>query len=137
MKPNELRIGNYIFDRSGKILRIDGWENPSKVYMDNGTYHLPEPIGEVPYHPLTEEISFLKPIPLTEQWLKDFGFEKPAHSFIGDIFHLSEWDEFPNTWCVAMNKNNAIIFRRLKHAHQLQNLYFALTGEELKLNQSL
>jgi hypothetical protein len=72
-------------------------------------------------------------IPLTEEWLVKFGFKLPAYSWIGDKFHLSEWDRYPLNWCVAMNKNNAIVVSKLKYVHQLQNLYFALTGEELEL----
>lgn len=76
-----------------------------------------------------------QPIPLTEEWLVRFGFEKPAHSWICGVFHLSEWDDFPLNWCVAMNKNNAIIFLKLKYVHQLQNLYFALTNQELTIKE--
>ena len=78
-------------------------------------------------------ITDIEPIPLNEDWLVKFGFEKPAHSWNGKIFHLSEWDAFPLNWCVAMDKNNAVIVRKLQYVHQLQNLYFALTGTELTL----
>jgi len=74
-----------------------------------------------------------EPIPLTEDWLVRLGFEKPAHSWNGDKFHLSEWDSYPLNWCVAMNKNGAVLVEKLKYVHQLQNLYFALTGTELTL----
>ena len=80
-----------------------------------------------------------KPIPLTEEWLTRFGFELPAHSWIGDKFHLSEYgkgSKHPNggVWVVAMNNNNAII-SEIQYVHQLQNLYFALTGEELTIKE--
>jgi len=74
-----------------------------------------------------------EPIPLTDEWLVKFGFENPADSWIGSIFHLSEWDDFPLNWCVALNKNNAILVCKLEYVHSLQNLYFALTGQELEL----
>mgnify|MGYP000713551394 CR=1 FL=1 len=113
MKASELRIGNYLINQFGVEQQLV-IENFCDFCFEG-----------------------CKPIPLTEQRLLDFGFEKPAHSFIGDIFHLSEWDEFPNTWCVAMNKNNAIIFRRLKYVHQLQNLFYALRGEELTIKEKV
>ncbi|MOA66614.1 hypothetical protein D3C78_1934400 [compost metagenome] len=36
-------------------------------------------------------------------------------------------------WAVhtSIDVQNQIIIARIKHVHQLQNLYFALTGEEL------
>ena len=79
------------------------------------------------------KIGELHPIPLTEEWLLRFGFEKPAHSWNGDVFHLSEWDAFPLHWAVAMNKNGAMLVLKLKYVHQLQNLYFALTNQELEI----
>lgn len=50
----------------------------------------------------------LKPIPLTEEWLSRFGLNDNQHTRI-------------------------TIPRNIKYVHQLQNLFFALTGEELVL----
>lgn len=83
------------------------------------------------------DINLCEPIKLTEDWLLKFGFEKPAYSWIGEKFHLSEWDEYPLNWCVAFNKNNAVIVDKLKYVHELQNLFFAITGEELKLKTNV
>ena len=115
MKATELRIGNLVQDRhSEECGMIDIVVLGIIDAMENHSY---------------------EPIPLTEEWLTRFGFRLPAHSWIGDKFHLSEYgkgSKYPNgkMWVVAMNKNNAII-AEIKHVHQLQNLYFALTGEEL------
>lgn len=115
MKAQELRIGNWVEGEYGSTepFQVDA-NDISKVYY--GGYEL-------------------DPIPLTEEWLLTFGFEKPAHSWICDKFHLSEWDDYPLNWCVALNKNNAILVDKLKYVHQLQNLYFALTGEELEIKE--
>lgn len=79
-------------------------------------------------------LDLIKPIELTPDWLDKFGFDCPAHSFIGSIFHLTEWDSCPLNWAVTFNINNAVIVKKLKYVHELQNLYFALTGEELLIN---
>jgi hypothetical protein len=55
MKANELRIGNYVYDTLGKVNKID---------LEAITYVVKEPHNQV------------KPIPLTEEWLLKFGFEK-------------------------------------------------------------
>ena len=72
-----------------------------------------------------------KPIPLTEEWLLEFGFEKHSSnpfwfrkkqlciSVLGAI-ELISWD-----------MNVFKIDTKAEHVHTLQNLYFALTGEEL------
>ena len=114
MKASELRTGNW-YNEFGMpkqadallIVKLSQIEHAGKIAID------------------------VSPIPLTEEWLLKFGFEKPAHSWCGKIFHLSAWDNFPLNWCVAMNKNNAVVVLKLKYVHSLQNLYFALCGEEL------
>jgi hypothetical protein len=128
MTAKELRIGNYV-----NYMVLRSYMQGVVRTINNATCNitgigLSSPIGSIKF-------SMIEGIPLTEEWLLKFGFKKPAHSFICDIFHLSEWDEFKNNWCVAMNKNNAVVVLKLKHVHQLQNLYFALTGEELMINQ--
>ena len=122
MKLNhkEFRIGNLV-EYDGRVFEID---SVSEVLPTLNTIEFG--IGVVDWNNL-------KPIPLNEDWLVRFGFEKPAHSWNGDKFHLSEWDSYPLNWCVAMNKNGAVLVEKLKYVHQLQNLYFALTGTELTL----
>ena len=65
-----------------------------------------------------------KPIPLTEEWLKRFNWNPPKD--IGVSFSLTT-DEIH---FVAGN-----YYKKIEHVHQLQNLYFALTGEELNQNK--
>lgn len=65
----------------------------------------------------------LEPIPLTEEWLLRFGYTKISNnSFIitGHCIWICN-DLF------RCDKNGIV----LKHVHQLQNLYFALTNQEL------
>ena len=119
-------------------LRLNNWveikDQGVKTYAQvEGIGNLQQVAGQL------WSIEELEPIPLTEEWLKRFGFKLPAHSWIGDKFHLSEYGEgskHPNggVWVVAMNKNNAII-SEIQYVHQLQNLYFAITGEELNQNR--
>ena len=120
MKAQEIRLGNYVMDYDGshKIFKVKSITKEKKVNMFfiNGRWD-----------------SDVLPIPLTEEWLLKFGFEKYPHSWGNSIFHLTEWDNYHMKWCVAFNKNNAIIIQKLQYVHQLQNLYSALTGKELNL----
>lgn len=70
------------------------------------------------------------PIPLTEEWLLKFGFEcldsrryqkKYRRNYSIDGFMTSE------SFMVGLGS----ALTKLEYVHQLQNLYFALTGEEL------
>ena len=121
MKANELRIGNWVY--SG----IDS-KQPIKV----------PPIMIAQLSKNEDKEHNIKPIPITEDWLLRFGFE------LNNI-RVKFWteDRYPQ-WSLKVlkiKKNNVGdfmldgfgFFLHIKHIHQLQNLYFALTGEELKL----
>ena len=140
IRPEELRIGNYFLTDErelailtgmsplGHLVRCDT-EDGCELLHDIVKYDGSIDKGwEV-------ESKYCEPIPITEGILLRCGFENPAYSFIGEIFHLTEWDDYPLNWCVAMNKNNAIVVHKLKYLHQLQNLFFALTGKELEMKQ--
>ena len=118
MKANELRIGNYIQDQGGKILRID-WFEQNKACMQMF-------VNYIEVHPLTEHFDSMQPIPLTEEWLMKFGFEA-LFSGAGYVKNHVE---------IGYNHNGFYIITsglKIKYVHQLQNLYFALTGEELTI----
>jgi hypothetical protein len=129
MKASELRIGNYVYDTLGKVNTID---------LDAITYIVKESQNQV------------KPIPLTEEWLLKFGFKKYPNR--RDTFRQEYYDSFQLvidehtiiSFSIPIGYNDIIcnydkLYRseekkqsyRVKHIHQLQNLYFALTGEEL------
>lgn len=110
MKANELRIGNWM-----------NWEGDEAQWTLYNFKDLE----------FTDSYIDCEPIPLTEEWLVKFGFKKPAHSWIGSKFHLSQYDRDKELWICALNKNNAIL-SNIRYVHQLQNLYFALVGEELE-----
>ena len=72
-----------------------------------------------------------KPIPLTEEWLIKFGF---GEYFLNDGYRLNNFvldDDF-RFHVIDSTDYGVIVARNIKHVHQLQNLYFALTGKELK-----
>jgi hypothetical protein len=123
MKANELRIGNLLFDRGDKILRLDYWDfmKPAQRMF----------LGDSEVHPLTEDLEYCKPIPLTEEWLLKFGFKWKQIKDLSS-YTLSKLELYRYS-----SNNNKIFFEyaegevELKYVHQLQNLYFALTGEEL------
>jgi hypothetical protein len=122
MKAHDLRVGNLFRDRSGKVLRLDFWDNmkpAQRVFIEG---------QEV--HPLTEDLEYCQPIPLTEEWLLKFGFEKNHNNqFIlmkGSVDILFNKDL--NGWtCDGINFS----INQTLYVNQLQNLYFALTGLEL------
>ena len=124
MKANELRIGNLLLDRGDKVLRLDYWDfmKPAQRMF----------IEDSEVHPLTEDLEYCKPIPLTEEWLLKFGFNRRQ------IKDLISYNTNQLELYQYASNNNKIFFEyadgevQLKYVHQLQNLHFALTGIELK-----
>ena len=87
-------------------------------------------------------LSGISPIPLTEEWLLNFGFELTNdegdvkyYDFINNsdysiVFDHSEialhYNAKSGYYCIMYDDT------KLQKVHQLQNLYFALTGKELQ-----
>ena len=118
MKATELRIGNYVWENySGEmIIRSIIYNSPVTTHpKDNGshTIHLSKTL-KLPI--CGYDISAIKPIPITEEWL--IKFDKIN-------WLLKDYDGYYITFA-----GNVI---PVTHIHQLQNLYFALTGKELTI----
>jgi hypothetical protein len=124
MEANELRIDNLI-DRGDYHCKVTG-------ITEEGI--ITEPI-DYKGERFVEQI--MKPIPLTEEWLVKFGFEEVDGNDYYKFFDLQEFRLFVNkkdNSCFIHYKQSSIdyLINNL-HVHSLQNLYFALTGEELEL----
>ena len=120
MKSNELRIGNY--------LQIDSLTDGSNTIVDIDLFHLNE-IGSIKYQ--------YNPIPLTEEWLIKFGFyiSNRKGSTITDYVIVKDNFGYFEVFCIDITKGLGFAGckYKIKHVHQLQNLYFALTNEELTI----
>ena len=126
MKASELRIGNLVFF----ISKYEFFE-VTDISSYNNTLSSEE---------YCRDLSEFQPIPLTEEWLVKFGFEKDDNGseIESDYFQWYEMD-FPLIGLLVQSDCKEYVFDensdtlRIKYVHQLQNLYFALTGEELTL----
>ena len=123
MKANELRIGNLISDINGNLCLV-------KTIREDLIIAKYYSVG----YCIGDEEQFNK-VELTEELLLKFGFEEKSKSknfYLGNFrFHISKpanYDGF--IFCDGYD----VITDRIKYVHQLQNLYFALIGEELILN---
>jgi len=115
MKATDLRIGNLVyrcFKNEKQIIKIKSLDD----FFVNG-------LG----------ISAIEPIPITEDMLFMLGFD-----FVNNEFYRSKNYELALCWTVNKNKMIPIFdSKRLitgydfKYIHQLQNLYYSLTNEEI------
>ena len=121
MKANELRIGNYVNHKELGYIQVYGM-NGEIIQFD---------YRKDPYY---EEIPFdkLSYIPLTEDILLKCGFEKEEESncYVNQIALYFTFDKI--TCNVSYYEYDNLI--NVDYLHQLQNLYFALTNEELTIN---
>jgi hypothetical protein len=111
MEANELRIGNFI--------QYDGLQRPSKVSIIDTT--------------VTSTRTKAKPIPLTEEWLLNFGFEKDERNEYWFWKNCISVSVLGYIELLSFNKQSFKTNLKLDYVHQLQNLYFALIGEELTI----
>lgn len=123
MESKELMIGNWVQYHGGyrEILSVNIY---GIVCIDNGTDD---------YMQTTNQD--IEPIPITPEILEMAGFEKDES---GDVFCSLDFDV-----CLAFNEHQqctilqdgepVLIMLHIKYLHQLQNLYYALTGTHLKI----
>ena len=124
IKANELRIGNKL-NFLGDVVTF---KNITEIRED-GIFWIKT------FEPKIESKNFhFKPIEITENWLLIFGFKKRKNRH---LFHwenkivISEYkDEFENFF-YPKTGYDIRFSNEIKYVHQLQNLYFALTGAEL------
>ena len=124
MKATELRICNLI-NYLGDYVEID---SISRDKGDSSLFY----ISTVKSGIMTNHA--FKPIPLTEEWFWKAGFFKEGHPLVDEGWMFSK-DKFcsfikkENYWIPTPKYFNENL--KLKYVHQLQNLYYALTGKEL------
>lgn len=134
MDANELRIGN--------LLEVDGnfWKvsaiitNPFELYFEENEEY--------------DHAGNAKPIPLTEEWLFRMGFKKEVkeEDFYAQWYFLNEYSIYFEDsaikkplvlFCIDYRLDDNITFKHrinhVKYVHQIQNLIFVLTAEELQL----
>ncbi|MBS3993135.1 MAG: hypothetical protein KGZ87_05420 [Bacteroidetes bacterium] len=115
MDPKELRIGNLVeYNNNGHPVKITAL-GINILYYNIDCY---------------SNYKSMNGIPLTEEWLLKLGFEKNTG-----------WDEM-----IIYQKDGVEILKvyngfengidvKINSVHQLQNLYFVLTGKELELEE--
>ena len=133
MKVSELRIGNYIegcftddddqFHLRTDIVKFLGYDPfEDFTWVEGGVL------------PRDEYYEFC-PIPLTREWLGKFGlgYIKNACCWeLGSIRLHDLSDEAKSRFRLTLAGNELTI---INYVHQLQNLYFALTGKELQIQE--
>lgn len=140
IKANELRIGNWILINGahyGKVVSIEesrfATYNPCNRYTDGTT-------GDYWRY----DTDYVNPIPLTPEILESCGFKKEFDNVYSNKQKVKDSDLYTLPFALFYHKNQCYHtsdfsrrnnFKPFRYLHQLQNLYFWLTGEELEFTQ--
>lgn len=128
MEAKDLRIGNILaFNETINGVVYDLGEKNIGIILTNNIYR--------------DNKEQFKPIELTEDWLLKLGFEidhkiKGSYHYKFFRYHTQRPysdDDFLLVTEQYYLERELIVSGGLNYVHQLQNLFFALTGEELEL----
>ena len=141
LKASELRLGNY------GLYRLDNECYPFEVTMIAPSHIEFDLLGDAPLdfsrHQTDVLYEYIEPITLTEDWLLKAGFTKIDHDIMNDI------PKFLDGRCqyvVSITKSHSVVcaydesdgsqwyLAAIFYLHELQNLYYSLTNEELTIN---
>lgn len=119
LKASELRIGNWIAKRIG-------FDKIISIYSNKVVVSTPK---EDEYGYATLNMYDVKPIPLTKEIIEKAGMrEKEDNVYYSfdrpniKLTYVGQWHCYVDSYPITLN-----------YLHQLQNLYFALTGTELTI----
>ena len=132
-KVTDFRIGNYIQDYECEpyIFQV---EEISK----NIGYEL-----WIKYRKGSIKTKVPEPIPLTEKWLLDFGFNKDyKKGYIGKDFSNQDFvltepfimGEWQKGYSFEFTAEGWSKYKEFNYVHELQNFYFVMTGFELSVS---
>jgi hypothetical protein len=122
---NELRLGNYF------ISDMLQEKTPNNIHRVQGN----------DIFVATQQPEWFNPIPLTPELLEEAGFLQTSNYHPeGPIYSIKHRNGFTFKVCygyalVDVEQNiGTIRASGIKHLHQLQNLFYALTGQELEVS---
>ncbi|MDR4892255.1 MULTISPECIES: hypothetical protein [unclassified Chryseobacterium] len=126
MKPQELRVGNLVY--------VPGLFEPSALV---------EPVefiysnGEIGTKSTEAHASYYRPIELNEDWILKFGFEKTTPDGWMCLNICNDWTFlYWHKGVLELSVNrHSVVLKHIESVHELQNLIFALTGEELTIKE--
>jgi len=126
IKASELKIGSLVARKNHRNVDVIGIV---RSITKEGTICLEQPDEEV------FEDCDLYPVPLTNYWLTRFGIKNRGDHYLAPHeISLREENENSIGWTVTLGLQSAFhLSRRISFIHELQLLFFALTGEDLSL----
>lgn len=126
MIASELRVGNLVSKSHGKTWKVQGYD-----------------IAE-----FKSDWKIIRPMPITQAWVEMAGFElyliDPAEDGCAEIRSYRRWANEKKRiyyavsfsgdliqFLIHRNERDHFVLRNVAYVHELQNLFFSLTGQEI------
>lgn len=122
IKAEELRIGNLILSSNNvscRVESIDSIQIGIQTSINKGNINAYDVHGT----------------PINEDFLLRFRFQKDGAFNFSFNGHGMWQDGTNNQWYFVWHFQNSKFYKAIQFVHQLQNLYFVLTEEELKVTE--
>lgn len=119
MEANEFRIGNLVFDDENQIVIIECITSDTAMINGYGDENF---LFSKKDYPSILFYSEIKPITITKEWKDQFGKNEKV------LVDESGFVIFKNGYAYQF------VFEDYPFIHSIQNLFFALTGEELAMS---
>lgn len=114
MKAGDIRVGNIFQSERNPHIVIEAILKGNRVLATSGQYYT---------------LDYIKPISLTPEILEKCGFEKDSEV----IFKHDDTMVYSGSGFIDYYHFGHPIKKNINYLHQLQNLYYALTGTELEI----
>ena len=145
VEPNQVRIGNYLlFKAKPCIVTAIGKNSLQVEALSKGG-------------PLDSALLELSYLPLTEEWMRKFSGDESGYLTVSELERTTdssdmvilstiecylhedgflrvcayEYDKQPDGTMDTSDDVITLGYKHIRYVHQLQNFYFALSGEEL------
>lgn len=133
IKATDLRIGNWVYFEDEKLNmttfgKIDSMVNEGEYYSIKGIDQWGDEFDE--------GIIDIAPIPLTSEILLACGFENKIR---GNYYHkefTKLYVNIDNSIAIYFGNKNGIL-KRIDYLHELQNIFWILTNQELEFKTEL
>jgi len=113
IEANEVRLGNWLIEVPDKWVQVQDLIQTEFSYLLNGL-----------------DLELFRPIPITPAFLLKAGFKKQQDCWHRGTFVIRDFLEE-----LFFHPNGAITGQHIEQVHELQNLYYAITKEELIIEQ--
>lgn len=127
MTPNELRLRNIVNIKSGE----SAYNYIVVAITPNSADLIIADADPFRANCITHALSDLSPVALNTVWLLKLGWNNTSRSFFPSVFAGSIISEDGGKSVRLIDSAGNFLSKSYNSVHELQNLYFALTGEEL------